>query len=112
MLQIEIEEQNPAEQLFTVCGELVGERAKTLIGFWDEHKVVGKGRINIMDVSGITSIDQIGESVIRHLDSEGARFQVSGPIIGNVIDQVCKEKRRALKDGHREFTSIVFCLRP
>jgi hypothetical protein len=78
MLQIEIEEQNPTEQLFTVCGELVGDRAKTLIRVWNEHKVIGKECVNIMDVSGIMSIDQVGESVIRHLASEGARSTLAG----------------------------------
>ncbi len=112
MLQIEIEGQNPAEQLFTVSGELVGDGAKALIQFWNQHKVIGEGRVNIMDVSGITSIDLAGESVIRQLAAEGARFHVGGPMIGNVIDQVCKEKLQALKNGRRKFTSIVFCLRP
>lgn len=112
MLTTKIEGNNPAELLFTLSGELAGEGVDMLVSHWNRYQAVRKDRVCIVDVSKVTSIDGRGERAIRYLASEGARFRVSGPIVGNIIDLVCKEKRWELQNGQREFTSIVFCLRP
>ncbi len=112
MLQIDIEGCNPAELIFSLRGSLDGVGVDALIRDWNEHTVAGEDRNHIVDVSGVTCIDAVGESAIRYLASAGARFRVSGPMVDKVIDLVCKEKDRALQNGYKDFSSIVFCLRP
>lgn len=109
MLQINIEERDGTDQVFSLCGELVGSCQSRLIDRWNEYKALRKGVARIVDISEVTTIDQSGERVIRSIACDGARFRAKGPMMGRIIDLVCQVNLEMLREGHREFRSTVFC---
>jgi len=106
MLQIDIEERAGTELIFTLKGEIAGVDADELIARWNESLRVG--RVCIVDVSAVWSMDEAGKVAICRLARDGARFRATGPMIDCVIDLVCKTNTEVLQSGRREFSSIVF----
>jgi ABC-type transporter Mla MlaB component len=96
------------ELAITMKGEISSECIHEVMKCWKEHESLSYDRVCIVDLSLVKRIDEAGESVIRHLASCGARFRGNGPIMGCVIDLVCKESKAALLEGRHDFKSIVF----
>jgi ABC-type transporter Mla MlaB component len=109
MLQIDIEERDGTEPVFILSGEISETWVGELMSHWDEYKMLRKGADCIVDVSSVSAIDPSGEVAIRWIACDGARFRANGPMMGRIIDLVCKANVEMLRKGRREFRSIVFC---
>jgi hypothetical protein len=53
-------------------------------------------------------MDDVGREAISVLAHDGARFLASGPMLGHVIDLVCKASFEASQTGCKGFQSMVF----
>jgi ABC-type transporter Mla MlaB component len=109
MLQIDIEERDGAEMVFILGGEISRDRVSELMSRWNEYKLLRNERARIVDVSKLDTIDSSGEFALRCMACDGARFRARGPMMGRIIDLVCKANVEMLREGHREFRSMVFC---
>lgn len=109
MLQIDIEQRDGKELIFILCGDASRDWVSELMSRWNEYKLLRNEKGCIVDVSKLDTIDESGEFAIRRMARDGARFRASGPMMGCIIDQVCKASVEMLQEGHREFRSMVFC---
>ena len=108
MLQIEIEERPGAELVFTLKGEL---REASVFEFTDRWKALRRscpGAVCIVDLSDVGAMDGAGERAIYALAHDGVRFLARGPMLGRVIDLVCKASVHAPQGGDEGFRSMVF----
>lgn len=109
MLQIDIEERDRTEQVIILCGEINRECVDELMSRWNDYKLLRKESDRIVDISRLNTMDSSGEFAIRRIARDGARFRANGPMMGRIIDLVCKANIEMLQEGHREFRSMVFC---
>jgi hypothetical protein len=70
--------ETPAEQRWTLSGELVGPWAAELMSNWERTRGKESERARLVDLSDVTFIDEGGERVLRSLKSEGAAFVARG----------------------------------
>jgi hypothetical protein len=109
MLQIDIEERaDSAAPVLTLKGELSGTSALELLARWNQLREVRPGQVCIVDLSCVSAMDDVGREAISALAYDGARFLASGPMLGHVIDLVCKASVEALQTGCEGFRSMVF----
>jgi hypothetical protein len=108
MLQIEIEKPSRTKLVLTLTGDLCGPSADELMARWEELERSFPGRDCIVDLSFVSSMDDEGRGALCVLAHDGVRFLARGPMLGPVIDLVCKASVEALEAGRKSFRSIVF----
>ncbi len=108
MLQIEIQEQDGEEQEFILRGEICSCSVPKLMECWSEYRMLRAGKYCIVNLAKVSLIDCAGERAIRRIAQDGARFLAHGPLMERIIDLVCKVNVDALRDGQREFRSMVY----
>lgn len=93
MLKITITD-TPTEQKWILSGRLTEPWVSELRSNWTNTGNARHGRYCIVDLEGVTFIDQSGESVLFAMMSEGAQFIASG---------VCtKQLLKDLKDTNKQ----------
>jgi ABC-type transporter Mla MlaB component len=108
MLQIEIEERTDSESTLILKGELSGTSALELLAEWQEFRRLCPGSVCTADMSSVSVMDEAGQRAICALAHDGVRFLARGPMLGHVIDLVCKASVETSQAGHGGFRSIVF----
>jgi len=94
MLRITITD-TASEQKWILQGQLTGPWADQLRSNWDETRRARQGRRCLVDANDLTFIDQSGESVLRTMMSEGAKFTACGVCTKHVLKSLwrgCKKK--------------------
>ena len=95
MLKITITEL-PAEQRWSLQGQLVGQWADELKSTWKEaHHAEDMPRC-VVDLIEVTSIDRNGEAVLAEIMSDGAEF-ISGDVY---TKHLLRNLRSELKQAH------------
>jgi hypothetical protein len=108
MLQIDIEERAGLAPLLTVKGELSGTSALELVARWNQLREILAGKVCVVDLSHVLAMDEAGRETISAIAHDGAHFLASGPMLGHVIDLVCRASVRASHEGIPGFRSMVF----
>ena len=108
MLHIDIEERLGIGLVFTLKGELSGAHAFELVARWKEVRRNCHGKVCVVDLSAVGEMDDAGEGAICALAHDGVRFLARGPMLGPVIDVVCKASVEASQAGCAGFRSMVF----
>lgn len=109
MLDISVTECGETGRVFTLKGELVGFWAGALGTMWKRGRIPDCARC-VVDLAGVVRLDVASEAGIRQIAADGTHFKVSGPITSSIITLACREQRRSLLSGERQFRSIVSCL--
>jgi len=95
MLRITIED-TASEQKWILQGRLTGPWADQLRSNWEETRHARQGRRCLVDVNDLTFMDEGGESVLRTMMSEGAKFTARGVCIKHLLKSLehgCRRKR-------------------
>lgn len=95
MLRISMGE-TATEERWVLCGRLTAPWVSELRAAWKEHHRVAEGRACIVDLNEITLIDKSGESCLRELKNEGAKFVASGVYIKHVIEHLNGRRKAGL----------------
>jgi hypothetical protein len=75
------------KQLWVLCGGLTGPWVAELRSNWEARNPSGT-EIHIVDLSDVTSIDEDGEELLRHMKHGGARFVARGVETRHILDNL------------------------
>ncbi|MGC4051793.1 MAG: hypothetical protein QM757_20810 [Paludibaculum sp.] len=64
----------PFEQRWTLQGRLCGAWAADLGNRWEQARTARTGRVCVVDLEDVISVDEQGETVLRRMVVEGARM--------------------------------------
>ncbi len=90
---------SPAEQRWSLQGQLVGQCAAELRSSWRKAQVEGDSRKCIVELTEVTAIDRNGEEALSEIMSHGAEFIASDVYTKHLLqnlrsdDEAAKEKR-------------------
>ena len=63
-----------SELRWILSGQLRGPWVAELRSTWERHRSESAGKACVVDLSDVTSIDERGESLLRSMRLDGARF--------------------------------------
>lgn len=105
MLKISIVE-TPSHRRLVVEGKLIAPWAAELSRAWRKATADPNGRELVIDVKGLTAISKDGESVLRELMKEGARFRSSGVFTKRILKRLARKIRRNHKEIKHETAKL------
>jgi hypothetical protein len=79
----------PAEEKWILQGRLVGLWVSELRRNWKKTHRADLNRRCVVDLNEVTSIDKKGETLLRTMSKQGARFIATGIYIKHVLQQRC-----------------------
>jgi hypothetical protein len=93
----------PAEQRWSLQGQLVGQWAVELRSAWKEAHHAGDARRSIVELIEVTSTDRSGEAVLAEIMSQGAEF-ISGDVytkhlLRNLRSELKRSRTKRKQDG-------------
>jgi anti-anti-sigma regulatory factor len=91
MLRITIAE-TPTEQKWTVEGQLVHPWISELKSTWAKTETARRERKCVVDLSGVTCIDQGGEKVLAELSKQGAELVATGIYTRHIVHNIERKK--------------------
>ena len=93
MMKVQVREAGDAVVL-QVCGRVAGcwvqELAKCWLAAREGHPMCEFA----VDLREVTFIDSSGQALLRSMHREGARFQVAGLLIEEIVDQITGSSKR------------------
>ncbi len=75
-----------------VCGRLAAGLVGELEKCWDTARVEYKDRPIVVDLRGVTFIDQAGENLLQTMYRDGATFLAAGLMIQEVVKEITGTK--------------------
>ena len=87
MLRITVTE-NPSEQRWALQRRLVKDCLPELISTWKASRNQFPGRVHVVDLDEVTSIDKQGEEVLRMMIRDGAEFVAKGLYTKHLLDAI------------------------
>ena len=100
MLRITIVE-TPTEQKWTVEGRLVHPWISELKSTWTRTRTARRERKCVVDLTGVTFIDEIGEKVLTQLSKQGAKLIATGCYTSHVVHNIEKKNRIVISEERR-----------
>ena len=91
MLRITITE-TPTEQKWTVEGQLVHPWISELKSIWTRTETARRERKCVVDLCGVTFIDQNGEEMLAELCKQGAELVATGIYNRHVVRNIERKK--------------------
>lgn len=86
-----------------VEGRLTGTWVKELRDCWS-HIPEHRQRGTVIDLTGVTFIDQFGQELLRHMWQEGAELKAAGCLNNCLVDQITAVSRGNQLDTPRKQT--------
>ena len=83
------------EQRWTLSGQLSGPWVAELRSCWQKSR--SQGRSGVIDMSDVTSIDERGESLLREMKEEGARFVARGVDMKHILTNLRTKNKPPLR---------------
>ena len=99
MLRITIAE-TPTERKWTVEGRLVQPWVSELRSTWTRTRTARRQRKCVVDLTGVTFIDKVGEKALAELSRQGAELIATGCYTGHVVHNI-ERKRIALSAARK-----------
>jgi anti-anti-sigma regulatory factor len=97
MLRI-TQSETSKEQKWKLCGRLSGPWVAELQRAWEQCR--SERRSDVIDLSDVTSIDECGESLLRMMKQDGARFVARGvemkAILSHLLSKSVPPLRKSL----------------
>jgi ABC-type transporter Mla MlaB component len=78
----------PAEQRLVLEGRLTEPWVAELKSAWEKARTERQGRKCVIDLSGVTVIDQYGKKILTAMCNEGARFVAQGVATIHLIKEI------------------------
>ena len=91
MLRITMDE-TPSEQRWTLEGRLVQPWISELKSCWTRTETARRERKCVVDLTGVTFIDQSGEKMLSELSKEGAELIATGVYTRHVVRNIERKK--------------------
>jgi hypothetical protein len=85
------------EQRWTLCGQLSGPWVAELRSVWERVRGQSKGGTRVVDLSDVTSIDEHGESLLRTMKEDGARFVARGVDMKHILNHLRSRAKPSLR---------------
>lgn len=86
--------------------EWLGEAEKA----WMVFSTAQKGKRMIVDLCGISFVDDLGRELLARMHLSGARLVGTGPMMGPLIDEVCGSVRKPRRRWMRRVLSPFFLM--
>ena len=94
MIRIETH-QTESQLTFKIAGKLCGASVRALEDCWKAAHLSSPDLEETVDLSDVSSIDQAGWCLLRHMHRDGVRFYARGLAGQTVLDELTgKEERR------------------
>jgi ABC-type transporter Mla MlaB component len=87
------------EQMWSLQGQLVGQRATELKSTWKRACDLGDTRRRIVELSEVTSIDRSGQAVLAEIMSQGADFIAGDVYTKHLLRNLRSELKRSRMKG-------------
>jgi hypothetical protein len=84
-------------QQWTLCGRLAGPWVQELRSCWEDTRQIAAGSQDIIDLTGVTFIDENGERVLADMHDAGVSFVAGGVETQHVIDNLKLNGERQLR---------------
>jgi len=81
-------------QTWTLCGQLSGPWVLELQKTWEQRRV--ERGSDVIDLSDVTSIDERGESLLRRMKKDGARFLARGVEMKEILTRLGSDSNPTL----------------
>lgn len=95
MLKI-IHDDTTGKQRWTLSGRLCGPWVGELRSAW-ERNGSQSNKTNIVDLTGVVSIDEQGEDLLRAMKADGARFVARGVDMRHILAHLQSKARPSLR---------------
>lgn len=95
MLKI-IHDDTTGKQRWTLCGRLSGPWVGELRSAW-ERIGAGSNKTSVVDLTGVVSIDEQGEDLLRAMKADGARFVARGVDMKHILAHLRSKARPSLR---------------
>jgi hypothetical protein len=83
------------EQKWTLCGKLSGPWVSELEAAWEQCRI--EHGSDVIDLSDVTSIDERGESLLRRMKKDGARFVARGVEMKAILARLRSDANPSLR---------------
>jgi len=93
----------------TLCcrleGRIVGPWAEEVEKVWDSLKERRQGKTCLVDLSGVSFVDEAGQKALARCYADGAQFKASGPLTRYIVESITRpqdpepEKGRSAAQG-------------
>jgi hypothetical protein len=84
------------KQRWTVCGRLSGPWVGELRSAWERLSRLSD-KTNVVDLTGVVSIDEQGEELLRAMKADGARFVARGVDMKHILSHLGSKARPSLR---------------
>jgi len=85
------------EQRWILSGQLCGPWVAEWRSIWERVRGESTGRIRVVDLSDVTSIDERGEGLLRTLKEEGVRFVARGVDMRHILNHLQSDAKPSLR---------------
>jgi hypothetical protein len=86
---LRISNRTTAEEVrWVLCGRLAGPWVGELRSSWHQAREWSRDRRHVIDLSDVTSIDEMGEALLGELKDEGAEFLARGVYTRHLIENL------------------------
>lgn len=100
MLKI-TQSEKQKERRWTLCGRLSGPWVVELDSAWQRCR--SEYSSNVIDLSDVTSIDERGESLLRRMKKDGARFVARGVEMKAILTHLRSKSNPPLRKSLTHF---------
>lgn len=93
----------------TLCcrleGRIVGPWAEEVEKAWESVKDRRQGKTCLVDLSGVSFVDEAGQKALARCFADGAQFRASGPLTRYIVENITRphgaqaEKGRGASQG-------------
>jgi hypothetical protein len=93
--------ETPTEQRLILEGRLTGPWVADVCANWEELRHAHPERNFVVDLRGITRIDQDGENALALMQREGAKFLATGLRVKHMVEDL-ETKARETESGRHD----------
>lgn len=84
-------------QQWILCGRLAGPWVQELRSCWEDTRQIAAGSQDIVDLAGVTFIDENGERLLADMRDAGVSFIAGGVDTQHVVDNLKVNGQRQLR---------------
>lgn len=96
------------EATFKLEGKLAHEWVAEAGRAWDEFSQLKHGGQIVIDLCGVSFIDDAGRELLVRMHAFGAKLKGSGPMASGLIDEICGGPQGRTRRWAREVLSLLF----
>ena len=107
MLRITVLNEEPGAT-FKMEGKLANEWVGEAEKAWAAFSNVQKNKSVVVDLCGVSFVDDVGRDLLTRMYSSGAKLVGTGPMIGALVHEICGDERRMGRKWMRNVLSLFF----